>query len=52
MKKGVTKPALLLRGQNLEYLCEIETEFENMLNCLSGGQMDLNHEKKSRSKIS
>ena len=31
---------------NLVYLCEIETEFENILNCLSGGQMDLNHEKK------
>ena len=29
----------------LEYLGEIETEFENTLACLSGAQMGLNHEK-------
>ena len=30
----------------IEYLGEIETEFENTLACLSGAQMGLNHEKK------
>ena len=30
----------------IEYLNEIETEFENTLACLSGAQMGLNHEKK------
>ena len=29
----------------IEYLGEIETEFENILACLSGAQMGLNHEK-------
>ena len=29
----------------IEYLGEIETEFENTLACLSGAQMGLNHEK-------
>ena len=30
----------------IEYLNEIETEFENNLACLSGAQMGSNHEKK------
>ena len=30
----------------IEYLGEIETEFENTLACLSGAQMGSNHEKK------
>ena len=30
----------------------METEFENILACLSGAQMDSNHEKNWRSKIS
>ena len=30
----------------IEYLDEIETEFENTLACLSGAQMGSNHEKK------
>ena len=30
----------------IEYLGEIETEFENTLLCLSGAQMGSNHEKK------
>ena len=30
----------------IEYLDEIETEFENTLACLSGAQMVSNHEKK------
>ena len=36
------------RGDNfvIEYLDEIETEFENTLACLSGAQMVSNHEKK------
>ena len=29
----------------IKYLDEIETEFENILVCLSGAQMGLNHEK-------
>ena len=29
----------------IEYLGEIETEFENTLACLSGAQMGSNHEK-------
>ena len=29
----------------IEYLGEIETEFENTLACLSGAQMSSNHEK-------
>ena len=29
----------------IEYLGEIETEFENILACLSGAQMGSNHEK-------
>ena len=29
----------------IEYLSEIETKLENTLACLSGAQMDLNHEK-------
>ena len=29
----------------IEYLDEIETEFENTLACLSGAQMGVNHEK-------
>ena len=29
----------------IEYLGEIETEFENTLGCLSGAQMGSNHEK-------
>ena len=35
------------RGDNfvIEYLGEIETDFENTLACLSGAQMGLNHEK-------
>ena len=28
-----------------EYLGEIETEFENLLSCVSGAQMVLNHDK-------
>ena len=36
----------------IEYLGEIETEFENILACLSGAQMVSNHEKNWRSKIS
>ena len=36
----------------IEYLGEIETEFENTLACLSGAQMGSNHEKNWRSKIS
>ena len=36
----------------IEYLGEIKTEFENTLACLSGAQMDSNHEKNWRSKIS
>ena len=36
----------------IEYLGEIETEFENILACLSGAQMGWNHEKNWRSKIS
>ena len=36
----------------VEYLCEMETEFENTLACLSGTQMGSNHGKKWRSKIS
>ena len=36
----------------IEYLGEIETEFENTLGCLSEAQMGSNHEKKSGSKIS
>ena len=35
----------------IEYLGEIETEFKNILACLSGAQMGLNHEKNWRSKI-
>ena len=37
----------------IEYLGEIETEFENTLACLSGAQMgwNWNHKKKWRSKI-
>ena len=35
----------------IEYLGEIETEFENTSACLSGAQMGSNHEKKWRSKI-
>ena len=35
----------------IEYLNEIETEFENTLACLSGAQMGSNHEKNWRSKI-
>ena len=30
----------------IEYLSEIESDFENTLTCLSGAQMGLNHEKK------
>ena len=29
----------------IEYLSEIETKFENTLDCLSGAQIGLNHEK-------
>ena len=29
----------------IEYLGEIETEFENTIACLSGAQMGLNHDK-------
>ena len=29
----------------IEYLSEFETEFENTLACLSGAQVELNHEK-------
>ena len=36
----------------IEYLSEIETEFENTLACLSGAQMGSNQEKNWRSKIS
>ena len=36
----------------IEYLGEIEAEFENTSACLSGAQMGLNHEKNWRSKIS
>ena len=36
----------------IEYLSEIETEFENTLACLSGAQMGFNHDKNWRSKIS
>ena len=36
----------------IEYLGEIETEFENTSACLSGAQMGSNHEKNWRSKIS
>ena len=36
----------------IEYLGEIEIEFENTLACLSGAQMGSNHEKNWRSKIS
>ena len=36
----------------IEYLGEIETEFENTLPCLSGAQMGSNQEKNWRSKIS
>ena len=36
----------------IEYLSEIETEFENTLACLSGAQMGSNHGKNWRSKIS
>ena len=35
----------------IEYLGEIEKEFENTLACLSGAQMGSNHAKKWRSKI-
>ena len=35
----------------IEYLGEIETEFENTSACWSGAQMDSNHEKNWRSKI-
>ena len=35
----------------IEYLGEIETEFENTLACLSGAQMGSNHEKNWRPKI-
>ena len=36
----------------IEYLSEIETKFENTLDCLSGAQIGSNHEKNWRSKIS
>ena len=36
----------------IEYLGQIETEFENTSACLSGAQMGSNHEKNWRSKIS
>ena len=36
----------------IEYLGEIETEFENTSACLSGAQMGSNQEKHWRSKIS
>ena len=32
----------------IEYFCEIETEFEKTLACLSGAQMGSNHEQKWR----
>ena len=35
----------------IEYLGEIETEFKNILACLSGAQMGSNHEKNWRLKI-
>ena len=36
----------------IEYISEIETEFENTLACVSGAEMGLNHGKKWRSEIS
>ena len=36
----------------IEYLGEIESDFENTLTCLSGAQMGLNHEKKTGSRKS
>ena len=41
-----------LDSKKFKYLGEIETEFENILACLSGAQMGLNHEKNWRLKIS
>ena len=35
----------------IEYLGEIETEFENTLPCLSGAQMGSNHEKNGSQKF-
>ena len=34
----------------IEYLSELETEFENTLDCLSGAQMGLNHAKNGGNK--
>ena len=53
---GFAKPTILTPGVMhtaesnfsnfvIEYLGEMETEFENTLACLSGAQIGLNHEK-------
>ena len=37
-----------LTPRKIQYLGEINTEFEHILTCLSRDQMGLNHEKKGR----